>query len=318
MDYQQIVDTIDKQRGSFAVMREPGSREVLWFIGDAKRRFVMRPYSEGAIGRKPYRATTEEEYRESFAQVKSSLESGIVDKVVLSRVVLHQGIGHTTLGRLFAHACEIYPHQMIYLSVDGDKVWLGCTPELLLSYDATLGAGRTMALAGTRPMCGKHIAWDEKNIREQAVVSKWIGEQLQKEGIEISMSDAYTAQAGGLEHLRTDIEMQIADATVAEKVLNILHPTPAVCGQPRAKAMDIISRVEKHDREYYSGFVGYQDENGMRIYVNLRCAALEMNSDKAYIFVGGGIMPDSVCESEYQETEYKAMTIRRVLGSRDY
>lgn len=314
MDYQQIVDRINSKTSPFAVMREPDSEEVLWFDGESKRRFVMHPYSEEAIGRKPYRATTEEDYRESFAEVKRCLESGIVDKVVLSRVVLYQGFAHVSLGSLFAHACEIYPHQMIYLSVDGDKIWLGCTPELLLSYDAIKGAGCTMALAGTRPMCGQNVEWDKKNIREQAVVSKWIGEQLQKEGIDITMSVAYTAQAGGLEHLRTDIDMQIADATVAEKVLNILHPTPAVCGQPRAKAMDIISRVEKHDREYYSGFVGYHDEMGMRIYVNLRCAALDLTSDRAYIFVGGGIMPDSVCESEYQETEYKAMTIKRVLG----
>lgn len=317
MDYQQIADRIDQQTGSFAVMREPDADEVLWFVGEARNRFVMRPYSEGAVGRKPYRATTEEEYKGSFAEVKRCLESGIVDKVVLSRVVLHEGLRHTTLGHLFAHACHIYPHQMIYLSVDADRVWLGCTPELLLSYDAIRGVGRTMALAGTRQVCGPDVKWDEKNIREQAVVSKWIGEQLQKEGIDISMSEAYTTQAGGLEHLRTDIEMQIADATVAEKVLNILHPTPAVCGQPRAKAMDIISRVEKHDREYYSGFVGYHDDKGMRIYVNLRCAALDVKSYKAYIFVGGGIMSDSVCESEYQETEYKAMTIKRVLCARN-
>lgn len=313
MDYQQTADRIDSLTGSFAVMREPDTEEVLWFTGETHSRFVMRPYSEGAVGRKPYKATTEAEYRESFAEVKKALVSGTVDKVVLSRVIMHQGFAKNTLGQLFAHACKIYPHQMIYLSVDGDRIWLGCTPELLLSYDAKEGVGKTMALAGTRPACGPDVVWDEKNIREQAVVSRWIGEQLIKEGIDVKMSEAYTTQAGGLEHLRTDIEMQIADVTVAEKVLNILHPTPAVCGQPRAKAMDIISKVEKHDREFYSGFIGYHDECGMRIYVNLRCAALDLKTDKAYIFVGGGIMPDSQCDSEYQETEYKATTIKRVL-----
>lgn len=316
MDYQQIVDKIDGLRGPFAVMREPDADEVLWFEGETWSRFVMHPYSEEAVGRKTYRETSEQEYKDSFSEVKKNLEARVVDKVVLSRVVLHKRMECYTLGELFVHACEIYPHQMIYLSVDGDKVWLGCTPELLLSYDANKGEGRTMALAGTRRYCGVDVEWDEKNIREQAVVSKWIGDQLIQEGIDIKMSEVYTAQAGGLEHLRTDITMKIADATVAEKVLNILHPTPAVCGQPRAKAMDIISRVEKHDREYYSGYVGYHDERGMHIYVNLRCAALDFTSGNAYIFVGGGIMPDSVCETEYQETEMKAGTIKRVLEKR--
>ncbi|MDO4460993.1 MAG: chorismate-binding protein [Bacteroidia bacterium] len=313
MDYQQIVDRIDGLTAPFAVMREPDTDVVLWFEGDSYSNFIMHPYSEEAVGRRPLEATSQTDYQQSFQEVKNYLNEGVVDKVVLSRVVSHEGINSHSLGTLFAHACQLYPHQMIYLWVNGNNVWLGCTPELLLSYNANTSEGQTMALAGTRPAVGSDVKWDSKNIREQAVVSSWIVSQLKNEGIDVRMGEVYTTQAGGLEHLRTDISMQIPDAVVAEKVLNILHPTPAVCGQPRAKAMDIISRVEKHDREFYSGFVGYHNDNGMRIYVNLRCAALDIMANRAFIFVGGGIMPDSVCETEFQETEYKAQTIKRVL-----
>ena len=106
-----------------------------------------------------------------------------------------------------------------------------------------------------------------------------------------------------------------AEETGAEalgKVVDALHPTPAVCGLPKAEAMLFIARHEGIRRDYYSGFAGPVGINGeTHLYVSLRCARLEGRT--MTFFAGGGIMPESRCEEEWMETEAKIKTIAHVL-----
>jgi isochorismate synthase len=87
-----------------------------------------------------------------------------------------------------------------------------------------------------------------------------------------------------------------------------LHPTPAVCGYPKTKAARFILKKEKHDRRYYTGYLGPWRLNGeVGLYVNLRC--MEIDPQQYTLYSGVGITARSVPENEWKETNNKAGTL---------
>ena len=98
------------------------------------------------------------------------------------------------------------------------------------------------------------------------------------------------------------------------KFIRDLHPTPAVCGLPKEKSLDIIYKTEPYDREYYAGYLGMVENDSVDFYVNLRCMKIYENA--AALFVGGGITANSDAKKEWQETELKAKTLLNILDFR--
>ena len=98
-------------------------------------------------------------------------------------------------------------------------------------------------------------------------------------------------------------------ATTIENLLEKINPTPAVCGIPMQKAKQLIAALENHNRELYTGFIGPMGINNHHsLFVNLRNMKI-CNSHLA-LFLGGGIMRDSIPINEWDETENKAPNIR--------
>ena len=107
--------------------------------------------------------------------------------------------------------------------------------------------------------------WKEKE--EHQFVLDYIVSQIknQENGIilkNFSVSDTYTIKAGNLLHLKADIKGTISDFEL-KSLLDTLHPTPAVCGLPKAAAKDFILQNENYDRCYYTGFLGEINTNLM-------------------------------------------------------
>jgi isochorismate synthase len=74
----------------------------------------------------------------------------------------------------------------------------------------------------------------------------------------------------------------------------------------------LIRIVEKHDRGFYTGFLGPWNLSGeSKLYVNLRCAQLHKN--KMSLYVGGGLTAESNPEDEWEETVRKSQTLLSVL-----
>jgi isochorismate synthase len=116
-------------------------------------------------------------------------------------------------------------------------------------------------------------------------------------------------------HLRTDFRVELPRndlMALANRVLHELHPTSAVCGMPKDKALAFILQHEGYDRSFYSGYLGPVHIDGQsQFYVNLRC--MQLGQDAAYLYVGGGVTADSSPDAEWRETELKAGTLLAVL-----
>lgn len=247
---------------------------------------------------------TKEEHMEAVKQAQGHIAVNAVSKVVLSRTKLTSAIAQPL--QLFEDLCATYPTVFVYLlNLPEMGCWLGATPELLLN--KTGQQFLTTSVAGTKL---PNEDWTEKELNEQQQVTDFIASNLESMGSNLQIEETTTISAGQIQHLKTDISFT-GDYT-ALQIAKALHPTPAVCGNPRGNALEIINKLEKHDRRLYAGFVGWHSAGQSRFYVNLRC--VELHQDSATLYAGGGITEGSNPEQEWKETERKINTLLSVIG----
>lgn len=269
-----------------------------------------------------------DDYHIDFANYHAHLLSGEFRKIVLARSVNVTSDPVRSGLDLFRDACQRYPRMFICLvSTPKSGTWLTATPEILLSN--TGGLWQTIALAGTMRLEGddlnsegEHVLWSTKNIQEQRYVATYLTECLEQFTGDFNECGPYTARAGHLVHLRSDFTFTLPDEQHLGDVLMTLHPTPAVCGLPKPQTFDFIQKNEHSPRRYYSGFMGpillpsstLHLPPSTHLYVSLRC--MQLLPDGYRLYAGGGLLPDSVEEQEWQETEAKMETMRNLLNSK--
>ena len=262
------------------------------------------------------------------------IKEGEFKKVVLSRSEKVQVLDPDPI-RIFKELLGKYSQAMVYIWFHPETgVWLGATPETLLK--AERNRFNTMALAGTQLFKGDtDVEWDSKEVEEQLFVTDYILESLEQlKNVEnIQASRPYSSRAGNLMHICTDIWGQLKDPEYLKDLVKALHPTPAVCGLPKEKALNFILENEDHSREFYSGYLGEvnfktehkrnsnrrNQENQQfasilkqtELFVNLRC--MKLKDGNATIFVGGGVTKDSNAGDEWMETVNKSQTMKAVL-----
>ncbi len=233
------------------------------------------------------------------------------EKVVISRKEVIE-IADFDFVNTYKSLLKKYPTAMVY-GWFHPKVglWMGATPELLCKVKNNHFA--TVALAGTQLIADNEmISWGDKEIYEQQLVKDFIVDELNTAIKNIKISNPYSVKAGHLWHIKTDIEGEIAAESSLEKIIQKLHPTPAVCGLPRKSAKEFILQNEAYNREFYTGYLGEININkSTDLYVNLRCMKIEEKNIS--IYVGGGITQDSIPEKEWEETVSKAKTMKNVL-----
>lgn len=259
------------------------------------------------------------------------IKIGQLKKVVLSRVESvpipkeNPIVAFKSLLKSYANAfVYIWYHPKIGL-------WLGATPETLLHVEGQ--RFQTMSLAGTQAYDGsKEVIWNLKNIEEQQLVTDFIEMKLKPFTQRITVAPSQTVKAGQLLHLKSKISGVLKPHSLAQ-VINHLHPTPAVCGLPKASAKLFILNNESYDREFYTGFLGELNlktsqtrntnkrnvennaystlKNTSHLFVNLRC--MQFKEQRALIYVGGGVTQDSIPKDEWEETVNKSQTMRCVL-----
>ncbi len=245
----------------------------------------------------------------------AEIKDGEFEKLVLSRTEA-VATDHSVT-EIFGRLLSAYPQAMRYCFYHpASGLWMGATPEQLLKAEGN--TIHTVALAGTQLYAdGQEAVWPEKEQQEQRFVTDYITQELHGIAANIETTRPYTFRAGNIVHIKTDIRAELKPGTTVGDAVNALHPTPAVCGLPKAAARDFIITNEGYDRNYYSGFLGElnisSEEQGActDLFVNLRC--LRLDGNVANLYIGCGVTEGSDPEKEFIETVNKSMTMRRVL-----
>lgn len=255
-----------------------------------------------------------EEYLCQVAALANGMSADGLQKAILSRVFSFE-YKHDTTARLFTSLCRQYPGAYVFcVYTPYSGLWIGATPELFLTKDNDDMS--TVALAGTRragAATDDDKAWQLKELEEQAIVSGFIADVLSNHSVEtFEQIGPVQIQAGQVSHLKTTFRFRAhLNAHELVSLALALHPTPAVSGLPKQRAMATISSIEKHDRTYYGGFLGCVDSLNCSLFVALRC--MMVSEDQAFLFVGGGITHQSNAEAEWDETVLKSQTLLSVL-----
>lgn len=257
---------------------------------------------------------TPEEYLGRLHELIREMRAGKVDKVVFSRFKeeLFPVVEPLNfLRRLLNRLREAYPSAFVYAHTDETgKLWIGASPEILIT--ASGGVFSTVALAGTRVATGNDAVWGQKEIMEQAIVADYIQKTLTGRNAAIVRTEGpYTSAAGHLEHIRTDFHFR--SGLTAADWAGKLHPTPAIAGLPLENALELIRQKEGYDREYYAGWLGWQNGAEACYFVHLRCVRIDFEQNRIRYYAGGGIMPDSDPDSEWKETENKMDIMKEVI-----
>ena len=260
-------------------------------------------------------------YSSDFNRFFERLKNGDFQKLVLSRCAEEPADEQVSPLELFLRACQLYPRlfiSLVYTPKSG--LWLTATPEILL--EGIGGQWRTIALAGTMKLEGdellgegEHMTWSTKNIQEQRYVSTYLMGCLERLAKDVREEGPRTVRAANLVHLRSDFTFSLADDAHVGDVLQMLHPTPAVCGLPKQETYRFILETEHTPRLYYSGFMGPLNMTSCtHLFVSLRC--MQITDQRYRLYAGGGLLKDSVEEQEWQETEAKLETMRQCIATK--
>lgn len=282
----------------------------LWISEDKKFQWFMKPFADS--GQKTNYAPKQNEYIALVEKARKFMLDGHASKVVISRMIELDlpSVEQQFPVVLFQRLEKMYPSAFVFLyPVSKGVFWLGASPELLLEKKNCFF--KTVSLAGTRPAASPGN-WGEKEIVEQKIVTDYILDLLVRHGGEnVHTNGPYTSAAGVIEHLKTDI---LFESNQNSKYwMDLFHPTPAICGFPKMNALEFIQSNEFHNREMYSGVIGWHSPEQSHLYIQLRTMKVDLNEGKAYIYVGGGLLPESDSLLEWEETEKKAMVMKSVL-----
>ena len=252
-----------------------------------------------------------------------AIEAGTLEKIVAARTKMIPLPTEFDLGKTLAKLLSSYPQSFVnFFHLPGIGTWMGASPEVLIETKGDYFY--TMSLAGTQPAQGdnplKSAAWTQKEIEEQALVSRYIVDCFKTIRLrEYEEHGPKTVLAGNLLHLRSDFRVNTQTtgfSNLGSVMLGLLHPTSAVCGMPRKEALAFLNTEEGWDRNFYAGFLGPVGiEQETSIYVNLRTASL--GKEHALLYAGAGVTEDSVPEKEWEETELKCQIIGKFIQNPD-
>lgn len=243
-----------------------------------------------------------------------------MNKLVFSRKLSLLAESDFDSRQLLDKLSKHYPGCTIIACAKNNLELIAATPERLLSLNH--GHISCDAIGGTldindQPSYAELIngqsASASKLLHEHAIIVDHIRQQLEPlcPKLEIPVAPSLM-KLHNLYHLQTRINGQIADSVSLFDLIDQLHPTPAIGGQPHRAAMQWIQQNEAYDRGWYTGGFGWMDGNNEgEISVLLRCALIKNN--QLDLFAGAGLVADSVADSEWHETELKMKTILELI-----
>ncbi|WP_166925744.1 chorismate-binding protein [Flavobacterium poyangense] len=274
---------------------------------------------EGEIQDTEFDAMAKRQYEALVAKGIEAIKKDEFKKVVLSRSE-SVDLAEFDFTTVFQQLIQLYPTTFSYCFFH-PKIgfWMGATPEQLLKANGNVF--ETTALAGTqKATLEAEISWQQKEKEEQQYVTDFIIKRLREVALSVKVTEPYSIKAGSIWHIKTDISGVLNENSTLEEVIDTLHPTPAVCGLPKKKAKAFILENENYDRTFYTGFLGELNSSlassaiSSDLFVNLR--SMQIQEDKAILYMGCGITKESIPEKEWEESVNKSMTMKRALVKR--
>lgn len=261
------------------------------------------------------------DYADCVEKIKRYIIDGDCMQVVFSQR-LQIPFAHQPLD-LYRAIRTINPSPYLYYINLTDFHIVGASPEILVRVEN--GEISLRPIAGTRPR-GKTTNEDIALEQELLADPKELAEHLML--IDLGRNDVGRfSKTGSVEvtekmiveryshvmHIVSNVEGQLKSGLSALDALAASLPAGTLSGAPKIRAMEIIDECETLKRGIYGGAVGYWSwQDNLDMAIAIRTAVIK--DGVLYNQVGGGIVADSVIESEWQETMNKGRAIVKAIN----
>ena len=266
-------------------------------------------------------ALAPEHYEAAVAHAVELINRGELEKIVLAREVEVHAPREHAIAAVYDVLRGAFGGCFVLAIGRGESTLVAASPELLIRREGLRAS--TLALAGSTGRSadpavddhlGERMLRSGKERREHAIVAERIEHELRRHAVWVTMpSEPSVVRIANIQHLATPIRAQLAEPVDAIELAGLLHPTPALGGEPTARALPLIRALEGIDRGWYAGPVGWTDANGDGEFcVALRCALIEGRVARCY--AGVGVVANSDPAAELAETEVKLAALLPVLS----
>ncbi|ADI25660.1 isochorismate synthase MenF [Geobacillus sp. C56-T3] len=275
--------------------------------------------------RLPRLVSDEEEEKERWlAAVReaiASIRAGALDKVVLARARRLAFAKTVDAAAVLQRLREQQPFAYIFAFEQDGRCFIGASPEQLVQKEGKMC--RSVCLAGSvrrgaameeDERLGAWLRADRKNNEEHQFVVQMIGRLFSSVCETVEMPPApQLLKLPHIQHLCTPVVGRGCRERSVLRLVEMMHPTPALGGTPRDRALEVIRALEPLDRGWYAAPIGWVDGEGNGEWaVAIRSALLV--GKEAVLFAGCGIVADSDPNSEYEETNVKMAPMLSALG----
>ncbi len=240
------------------------------------------------------------------------IRAGALRKVVLARAAELRFDAPVKLLPILRHLAAHYADCCQFLFEPRPRyAFYGASPELLAAVH-----GRrldTVALAGSAARgdteaadrrLGEGLLAKAKEREEHQIVVDTMRQRLLPLTDSLAVEPAGLLKLSNIQHIITPIRGRLKRRAGILPLVEALHPTPALGGDPRHNALRLIRELEPIPRGWYGAPLGWIDSNLQgRFAVAIRAAVAQ--EARAWVYAGAGIVADSQAESEWQETELK-------------
>jgi anthranilate synthase component I len=263
---------------------------------------------------------TKEQYCRIVEKTKEYIRNGDIFQAVISR--RFETPYHASLLNTYRVLRTTNPSPYLFFIENGEVQLAGTSPETLIKLaDGKLS---TFPVAGSRPRGATRdedkaleceLLADEKELSEHNMLVDLarndVGRIAEFSSVKV---EAYQIihRYSKIMHIVSIVSGTIRQDKDACDAIEAMLPAGTLSGAPKIRACQIIEELEPQARGIYGGAVGYLDFSGnMDMCIAIRMAVKK--DGRVFVQAGGGIVADSVPETEYEESANKAMAVIQAI-----
>jgi para-aminobenzoate synthetase component 1 len=264
---------------------------------------------------------TAAEYAAAFERIQAYIQAGDCYQVNLAQRFSSGYRGDPWEGYRVLREVAAAPFSA-YLALDNGGAVMSLSPERFIALHGQ--HVETSPIKGTRPRhadsamdraAAQELRGADKDRAENLMIVDLLRNDLGRSCIpgSIHVDRLFELQSfPTVHHLVSTISGELRSDCGAVQLLANSFPGGSITGAPKRRAMQIIAELEPHPRQVYCGSVLYISADG-RMDSNIAIRTLLCRDKKVHCWAGGGIVADSNCEQEYQETFDKVGRFLEVL-----
>ena len=265
-------------------------------------------------------STTYDEFEKILARIKKDFSNNTYKKIVVARERTYEIPADFDSVSLFQKmALQSKNSYEYFINDPSQKSFYGISPEMLfkrhsnkLSSEAIAGTRAGVQNSESLVKLKEEFENNPKDHLEHVFVLSMLLQRFEKCCTRFKVDYQPTIlELPSMIHLQTKIEGTLFPDFKLSRIIDYLHPTPAVSGYPNIDIKPFIYEYEKIDRGLYSGVLGWIQGGSSEAIVMIRSALTA--EQKIHLYSGVGLVPGSEPDKEWNELDLKIKTIETLI-----